>query len=172
MVEQDVESLFMKITFHRMKDLYSLKLKVALSELTTKNLWSESYSGSNSIGGIVLHICEHVNRSCLRLSGLEKELKAGFESYFPNQNQTSEQLIALFEEQLHKWELVVGRYIVKEQVVEQEHIHHLYHLVEHTGYHLGQIIDRAQWCTGKKFSFCENGVNEAYLRSKLDNNSI
>lgn len=49
----------------------------------------------------------------------------------------------------------------------------IYHLIEHTGYHLGQVVDRVQRITGKRFQFVQNGINEKtlkkYINTELNN---
>lgn len=164
----EIEELFLKISLHRMCDLYFMKLKEALRDVSHEDVWSEPYYDSNTIGGITLHVCEHIARSCLRLKSLDGELKPNFESYFPMDGQTSEELILAFEHHLQEWKILMNMYIHKELKMDKEQIHQLYHLVEHTGYHLGQIIDRIQGITGRKFAFCNNGLNESYLRSKIE----
>ncbi|MNE89836.1 hypothetical protein D3C80_1872900 [compost metagenome] len=62
----------------------------------------------------------------------------------------------------------MNKYMNNELQINEEHIHELYHLIEHTGYHLGQIIDRIQAAREHKFEFCKNGINEAYLKKKID----
>lgn len=163
---------FLKITLHRMCDLYFEKMKVTLSGLSQNDLWTESYKESNTIGGIVLHVCEHVARSCLRLKNLEDELETGFEKYFPQENKTSQELVDAFGRQLNEWKSIMYQYLKQDRLLNEEHIHQLYHLVEHTGYHLGQIIDRVQGNTKKKFEFCSNGLNESYLRNKIESDKI
>lgn len=162
-----VSCAFLKITLHRMVDLYYAKLKEVLETLPSDSLWTEAYKESNTIGGIVMHVCEHVARNCLRLTEREDELGTGFEEFFPNSKLTSGELLAVFESQLREWSLIMNRYIQHELSLEEEHLHQLYHLVEHTGYHLGQIIDRAQGVLGTKFDFYGKGLNESYLRSKI-----
>lgn len=43
-----------------------------------------------------------------------------------------------------------------------------YHVVEHTSYHLGKVIDRAQRKTGAVFQFVQNGLNERNLRGIVE----
>ncbi|MEF2965334.1 hypothetical protein V3851_05765 [Paenibacillus sp. M1] len=162
------EKVFLKLTLHRMTDMYFAKLKACLQGLPHEALWTESYPGGNTTGGIVLHMSEHIARSRLRLSGMESELQQGFEQYFPNESLTSEQVIELFEEQLNRWSGIMARYIQGELPLEAEQVHQLYHLVEHAGYHLGQVIDRVQGATGKKAEFFNKGLNEAYLRQQIE----
>ncbi|MGG6310417.1 DinB family protein [Paenibacillus macerans] len=161
-------NLFLKITLHRMCDMYLPKLKMVLGGISQEVLWTEPYPKGNTVGGIALHVCEHIARSCLRLQQLTHQLKPDFESYFPVGGQTAEQLIGLFEQQFQAWEGEMRKLMRGEQRIDAEQIHQLYHLVEHTGYHLGQIIDRIQAATGRKFSFCQNGLNESYLRRLME----
>ena len=53
---------------------------------------------------------------------------------------------------------------------EKRHIdlHSLLHLVEHTSYHLGQIVDRTKSIKGQQFNFCQNGINEKNLRTRVE----
>ncbi|RCX21432.1 hypothetical protein DFP94_102185 [Fontibacillus phaseoli] len=162
------EKVFLKISLHRMNDMYFLKLKESLQGLSQELLWTENYPGSNTIGGITMHMCEHIARNCLRLSESDPELKQGFQEYFPSDTVTSQQLIQAFEEQLRAWSILMKRYIQGELPLNEEHIHQLYHLLEHAGYHLGQVIDRVQGATGEKLEFYKKGLHEAYLRSKID----
>lgn len=52
-------------------------------------------------------------------------------------------------------------------VCTEDDMHHLFHIVEHTGYHLGQVVDRVQRTTGARFQFCQNGLNERNLRLSI-----
>ena len=47
-------------------------------------------------------------------------------------------------------------------------LHSLLHLVEHTSYHLGQIVDRTKSIKGQQFNFCQNGINEKNLRTRVE----
>ena len=46
-------------------------------------------------------------------------------------------------------------------------LHSLLHLVEHTSYHLGQVVDRTKSIKGQQFNFCQNGINEKNLKLEL-----
>ncbi|WP_255266592.1 hypothetical protein [Bacillus cereus] len=39
---------------------------------------------------------------------------------------------------------------------------------EHTGYHLGQIVDRSKRITGTAYNFCQNGINEKKLKALIE----
>lgn len=163
---------FLRISLHRMCDLYFLKLSEAFKPLNQEQLWMEQYPGSNSVGGIVLHVAEHINRSCIRLEGKDHLLKQGFEDFFPNSNVTPDQVVDQLDQQLILWKELISRYIINPSDFEMEQVHQIYHLVEHAGYHLGQVIYRIQGLTGVKFEFCKHGLNEKFLRDKIEINRI
>ena len=122
---------------------------------------------SNSIGGIILHICEHVNRHIGRYYKLEKtKYDKGIEDYFPDSGIPSSELIEFVKNIYMTWKDGMENLIKTEE--QEIDMHSFYHLVEHTGYHLGQIIDRVQRKTGNSFSFCQNGINEKNLKEQIE----
>ncbi|MDQ0088468.1 putative damage-inducible protein DinB [Paenibacillus anaericanus] len=159
---------FLRISLHRMCDLYFLKLSEAFKPLNKEQLWVEQYPGSNSVGGIVMHVTEHIHRNCLRLTEQEHLLGQDFHNFFPNSNFTPEQLLDQMEQQLKSWKQLIIRYINNPNEFNMEHVHHIYHLVEHASYHLAQVIDRIQGITGIKFEFCKQGLNEKFLRDQIE----
>ena len=48
----------------------------------------------------------------------------------------------------------------------------LLHLVEHTSYHLGQVVDRTKCIEGQQFNFCQNGINEKNLRTRVETSNF
>lgn len=165
---ENLNSLFLKITIHRMTDLYYAKFEGALASLSQEQLWQEPYPKANSIGGIALHVSEHIARNILRVTGQEASLKQNFHEYFPNEDKTPSEIALQMKQMMDEWKNVMNTFLSGERKLESEHIHQLYHLVEHTGYHLGQIIDRVQHITGNSFHFFDQGLSEAYLREKID----
>lgn len=51
-------------------------------------------------------------------------------------------------------------------------LHGLLHLVGHTSYHLGQIVDRTKSIKGQQFNFCQNGINEKNLRTRVETSNF
>ncbi|MES5955476.1 hypothetical protein QCI42_19045 [Bacillus fungorum] len=156
--------LVYKITYHRMKDHYLYKLVQAIRFVSEDELWKERAS-VNSIGGIVLHICEHIQRNTSRYKNPNIVFEKGIEEYFPVKRQRTELLLQYVEEVFDEWGT---EYI---QVWEEKRhidLHNLLHLVEHTSYHLGQIVDRTKLIKGKQFNFCQNGINEKNLRTRVE----
>ncbi|MDA1522837.1 DinB family protein [Bacillus cereus] len=156
--------LVYKITYHRMQDHYLPKLIQAISFVSEEDLWKQGDS-MNSIGGIVLHICEHIQRNTSRYKNPNIVFEKGIEEYFPVKRQRTELLLQYVEEVFDEWGT---EYI---QVCgEKRHIdlHSLLHLVEHTSYHLGQVVDRTKSIKGQQFNFCQNGINEKNLKIRVE----
>jgi hypothetical protein len=121
----------------------------------------------NSIGGIVLHIGQHIKRHVIRYSNSGK-VEGGIENYFPDEVATSStDLIQFITERFNSWGEVMTDYT--EGIKDEKNIDmfDIYHLVEHTGYHLGQIIDRIQRLMDRNFQFVQNGINERSLKDLI-----
>ncbi|CAM4062069.1 hypothetical protein PDN14_04385 [Bacillus cereus group sp. Bc222] len=156
--------LVYKITYHRMQDHYLPKLIQVISFVSEEDLWKQGDS-VNSIGGIVLHICEHIQRNTSRYKNPNIVFEKGIEEYFPVKRQRTELLLQYVEEVFDEWGT---EYI--QACGEKRHIdlHSLLHLVEHTSYHLGQVVDRTKSIKGQQFNFCQNGINEKNLKIRVE----
>ncbi|MBO1580539.1 hypothetical protein [Bacillus sp. XF8] len=160
--------LFYKVAYHRVYDHYLPKLLQTIGHLNAEELWKQGES-ANSIGGIVLHICEHVKRNSIRYLNPNIHFEKGIEEYFPIMYFSPEKLYKTVQETFDEWK--------KEYVKacnENTHIdmHSLFHLVEHTSYHLGQVVDRTKLLKGRKMNFCQNGLNEKNLRLCIENTRV
>ena len=112
------------------------------------------------MSGIVFHICEHVDRHIQRYRNQDIQFNRGIEDYFPNREFEVQELTAYIESLFRSW----GQEIDRAANID---MHSLYHLIEHTGYHLGQIVDRTRRLTEKEFRFCQHGINERALREGI-----
>ncbi len=155
--------LFLKISLHRMCDHYLPKL---LAAIRSENL--------NSIGGIALHLCEHVRRNALYLREGDASFSRGIEEHFPHLPLSPEKVAARAEQAFGEWRRSMEARLRKtgsgchpEQAKPEDEMHRVYHLVEHTGYHLGQIVDRAKRFSGRSFRFVQGGLNERKLRERI-----
>lgn len=161
--------LFLKISQHRMRSHYLPKLIHSLNLLDSTMLWHREMAHLNSIGGIALHICEHVRRISVRLSTQNHDgFSTGIEDYFPDLNLSPEELVQTVTETFDQYNSVMEKVIANR--TDEIDMHSIYHLVEHTGYHLGQIVDRSQRISGKSLKFCQNGINERSLRALIEEN--
>ncbi|COE91453.1 MULTISPECIES: DinB family protein [Bacillus cereus group] len=156
--------LVYKITYRRMQDHYLPKLIQEISFVSEEDLWKQGDS-VNSIGGIILHICEHIQRNTSRYKNPNIVFEKGIEEYFPVKRQRTELLLQYVEEVFDEW----GKTYIQ-ACGEKRHIdlHSLLHLVEHTSYHLGQVVDRTKPIKGQQFNFCQNGINEKNLKIRVE----
>ncbi|HDR7706433.1 TPA: hypothetical protein QCX91_004081 [Bacillus thuringiensis] len=160
--------LVYKISYHRMQDHYLPKLVQAIRLVSEEDLWKKETS-VNSIGGIVLHICEHLQRNTRRYKDPNIVFENGIEEYFPVKQISSEALLKTVEEIFDEW----GKAYI--QVWEEKRyidLQSLLHLVEHTSYHLGQVVDRTKCIEGQQFNFCQNGINEKNLRTRVETSNF
>ncbi|MEJ9253999.1 hypothetical protein [Bacillus wiedmannii] len=147
-----------------MQDHYLPKLLQAISLVSEEDLWKQRDS-INSIGGIVLHISEHIQRNTSRYKNPNIVFEKGIEEYFPVKRQRTEVLLQYVEEVFDEW-----RKAYLQVCEEKKHmdLHSLLHLAEHTSYHLGQVVDRTKSITEQQFNFCQNGINEKNLRTRVE----
>jgi hypothetical protein len=159
--------LFIKISQQRMYSHYLPKLSSCIEELSLEALWKKDNFNLNSIGSIVLHICEHVKRNSIRFSQLSHSgFGIGIDDYFPDLKLSPDELNHMVKEALDEFNTVMNKLI--KSIPNEIDMHSLYHLVEHTGYHLGQIVDRTKMTTNKSFNFCRNGISERNLKAIIE----
>jgi len=154
---------FKTISKHRMVNHYYPKLKTSLETIGNDIIWHKDSEGLNSIGGIVLHIIEHVKRNTARLIDPDVKFHEGIENFFPNLNMDKHIILEELKRAFSDFEVALDHLNA-----EQIDMYNIYHLVEHTGYHVGQIIDRIQRTTGIRFRFVQNGLNEKELKKIVD----
>ncbi len=162
----ETHRLFIQISRNRMMEHYLYKLVKSIHSVPVKDLWILEQDHMNSLGGIVLHICEQVKRHIRRYSNLEM-VQGDIRDYFPNLDLESDELIVIVKDIFVEWKVLIDRYLNGEYPIERLDMNDVYHMVEHTGYHLGQIVDRTQRISNTSFQFVQNGINEKNLRSLL-----
>ncbi|EPY11935.1 hypothetical protein [Paenibacillus alvei] len=156
---------FLLISKHRLVSHYQVKLLSCLQCTSPEMLWDQESEGENCIGSIVLHIIAHVDRNTKRLSNPDTRFNQGIETHFPNEPMSKLELIARVTESFE----ALGVAIDQSHSKNHSSMYDLYHLVEHTAYHSGQVIDRVQRRIGTRFQFVQQGLNEKALRQRVEN---
>jgi uncharacterized damage-inducible protein DinB len=170
MKKDETLRVFLNISFHRMYHHYLPKLLQALQALNKEELWMREAKELNTIGGVVLHICEHIRRNTLQYTDSTIQFSKGIEEYFPQFDWSSEELCEHVQMTFDKWKNEIMKCM--DSLDSNVDIHRLYHLVEHTAYHLGQIIDRVKSMKCISFQFCQKGLNEKALREMVEEKCI
>ncbi|AUS25648.1 DUF1572 family protein [Paenibacillus polymyxa] len=149
---------FKIISKHRMYDQYLVKLRACIQLLDETMLWGTGEAEQNSIGGIVHHIMVHVRRNAVKLMDPTITYKQGMEDSFKPSVQNKEQLMEEVEDAFSSFCAALDN-------TGDINMYDVYHVVEHTAYHLGQIIDRVQRLASHRFQFVQTGLNEKALRA-------
>ncbi|PNQ84415.1 DUF1572 family protein [Paenibacillus polymyxa] len=149
---------FKIISKHRMYDQYLVKLRACIQLLDETMLWGTGEAEQNSIGGIVHHIMVHVRRNAVKLMDPTITYKQGMEDSFKPSVQNKEQLMEEVEDAFSSFCAALDN-------TGDINMYDVYHVVEHTAYHLGQIIDRVQRLAGQRFQFVQTGLNEKALHA-------
>ncbi|MGM0882855.1 MAG: hypothetical protein ACQEXQ_17695 [Bacillota bacterium] len=158
---------FIRISIFRIHENYLPKLKITLDGVDQEILWNHETETLNSIGGIVLHVGQHIQRHIIRYSTGGK-FEGGIENHFPDEAALSSMdLIQFITDRFGSWREVMTDYLDGIRDENNLDMFDIYHLVEHTGYHLGQIIDRVQRLTNRNFQFVQNGINERSLKQLI-----
>ncbi|MFK4342240.1 MULTISPECIES: DinB family protein [unclassified Paenibacillus] len=149
---------FKIISKHRMNDQYLIKLRACVETLDEQVLWQVGEGETNSIGGIINHIMVHVRRNAAKLIDPTITYKQGMEDSFTPSLQDKVQLMVEVEEAFSSFCAALDN-------TGSIDMYNVYHVVEHTAYHLGQIIDRVQRLADHRFQFVQTGLNEKALRA-------
>lgn len=156
--------LFLRLARYRMSDHYLPKIERALLSVDKTQLWKRERPHLNSIGGLAGHIREHVERSHALLTDPQGVTFAGgIEDYFPDFDLSPLELATELRETIALWACSVDSRVA-DAAGESPDMHGVFHLVEHTGYHAGQIVDRVRRLAGVSFDFVRAGIHEAALR--------
>ncbi|MBB6672816.1 DinB family protein [Cohnella nanjingensis] len=137
---------------------YLPKLTTSLQSLDERTLRLKESADLNSILGIAKHMLEHIRRNTQRYRDPNVQFEQGIENTFPEGECNKETLLKEVEETFQAFDEALC-------VCQTVEMYDLYHLVEHTGYHLGQIIDRAQRLTGARYRFMQSGISETALKA-------
>ncbi|PRX39263.1 hypothetical protein CLV97_12746 [Planifilum fimeticola] len=86
-----------------MCDHYLPKLLAAIRSVEKEELWLREGENLNSIGGIALHLCEHVRRNALYLGEGDASISRGIEEHFPHLPLSPEELAARAEQAFGEW---------------------------------------------------------------------
>lgn len=156
---------FKIISKHRMISHYYLKLMTCLESLNINQMWLKESEDLNSIGGIIIHIIEHIKRNTQKMKNPDIKFEYGIENLFPDLCYEKEIMKEKLRQTFFEFEVAISE-------TESIDINNVYHLVEHTGYHLGQVIDRAQRLTGNRYQFVQNGINEKSLKGIIERECI
>ena len=149
---------------HRICDHYLPKLRAALHCLDADMLWDES--DPNPVGAIVLHMIVHL-RGVTKLLLSRNTTPEPLEALFPVTGQAPADLVADLTAAGSEFRAVIIECRQRQQP-DNVAVQRVLHLMEHLGYHTGQVVYATRAKTGREFRFAQTGLNEAALRRLVE----
>jgi uncharacterized damage-inducible protein DinB len=130
-----------------LRDDYLPKLLYCIEQLPEADLWWRPNEVSNSIGNLILHLCGNLRQWIVSSIG-GAEFKRDRDGEFAARGPVAkEELTANLKQTLSEVDRVLqglesGRLLarLKIQTYDVSTLQAVYHVVEHFGYHLGQIL--------------------------------
>ena len=156
-----MKDLLLSVVEHRICDHYLPKLRAALGGVDAGLLWDES--DPNAVGAIMLHMAAH-------LRGLTRLLSSGsagsepLEEVFPVTGQRPEDLVAELTATGSEFRAAISACRQRQSLLDEVTVQRILHLMEHFGYHTGQVVYAIRAKTGRQFRFAQTGLDEAALR--------
>jgi len=150
---------------HRICDHYQPKLRAALDCADDGMLWDES--DPNAVGAIVLHMLAH-------LRGVTGMLASGsarsepLEEVLPVTGQRPEDLVAELTTTGSEFRAAISACRQRQAPLDDVTVQRILHLMEHLGYHTGQVVYAIRAKTGREFRFAQTGLDEAALRRLVE----
>jgi uncharacterized damage-inducible protein DinB len=141
------DSEFIEASRVFLRDDYLPKLLYCVEQLSDEDLWWRPNEVSNSIGNLILHLCGNLRQWIVSsISGAE--FKRDRDGEFAARGPVSkEELTANLKQTLSEVDRVLeslepGSLLarLKIQTYDVSTLQAVYHVVEHFGYHLGQIL--------------------------------
>lgn len=147
----------------RVEHHYRTKLSLCIDALDDVSLWARPNEASNSIGSILLHTGEHLDRVSRTQRG-EEAPSTGLEKHFPAER-TSKAL--LLQQMQAAFAAFHDALTAIEAAPETDRIglDRLLHVVEHLSYHVGQVVLLTTLQTRAPFDFVALGINEKQLKA-------
>lgn len=165
---------FLILSRCRVREHYAPKLRQCLDALTPATLWQlPSADAGRPIGGIVLHMLEHLQRHTSWIqTGSRGQNPVKLQDYFPTTDESPTALAERADYVITAWSNAMTGL---ENLLRRGEpwppdvptFDAVYHLVEHVSYHLGQVVVLTAKTTGHEFAFCQRGLNEANLATAV-----
>jgi len=141
---------------------YLPKIRHCLDTIDDADVWWRPNAECNSIGNLVLHLAGNIRQWMISGVGGAPDVRERQAEFDARHGVTRHALIELLEHTLREVDQVLAR-VTAEQLGEQRRIQGqdvtvleaIYHVVEHFGMHMGQIIYITKLRTGKDLAFYE-----------------
>jgi uncharacterized damage-inducible protein DinB len=138
---------FTAVTVWRLREVYLPRLATAVRSLPEADLWWSPHEGTNSVGQLLRHLEGNVRQYILSGIGKEPDRRARSEEFHGAHAGTRDEVHARLEATVRAAcdviETLDARALLSTHVFQGERMDALsavYHVLEHFGWHLGQIV--------------------------------
>ena len=160
-----MQDLLLAVVEHRICDHYLPKLRAALDCADAGMLWDES--DPNAVGAIVLHMLAHL-RGVTGILASGSARSEPLEEVFPVTGRRPEDLVAELTATGSEFRTAISACRQRQALLDDVTVQRILHLMEHLGYHTGQVVYAIRAKTGREFRFAQTGLNEAALRRLVE----
>ena len=160
-----MQDLLLSVAEHRICDHYLPKLCVALDCADAGAIWDEA--DPNTVGAIVLHMLAHLRGVTGMLASVSARSEQ-LEEVFPVTGQRPEDLVAELTATGSGFRAAISGCRRRRALLDEVMVQRILHLMEHLGYHTGQVVYAIRAKTGREFRFAQTGLNEAALRRLVE----
>ena len=138
---------FLEQSRHFLNDEYRTKLRQAVAALPADAIWWRPNDESNSVGNLLLHLAGNIRQWIVAGVGGATITRNRAAEFAARDGATRETLLADLERALDEVDRVLAG-VTPARLTERAHIQGrdvtvlgaIFHVVEHFGYHLGQIV--------------------------------
>ena len=144
----DIEQRFLHRSAYHLRDDYLPKVREAVVLLSEDEIWQREGDVSNSIGNLLLHMAGNVRQHIIAGVGQRHEDRRDRPAEFSavggkNKSELLAQLEQTVSEACEVLESFDPAQLLTQRLIQNKEVtllDDIYHVVEHFGYHTGQII--------------------------------
>jgi len=154
-----------------LRDEFQVKIARALEPLGDEQLWWRPNEASNSIGDLILHLCGNARQWIIASVGGAEDLRDRDLEFAERDGMAREPLLDLLAQTLAEVDAVLANFEIElqreqsdaalqrlctPQRIPQAVFDAICHVVQHFGYHTGQIVYIAKMLAGDRIAFYDD----------------
>lgn len=143
----DASQNFINFSRHILNEEYRIKMRKTVAALPDAALWWRPNEQANSVGNLLLHLEGNVRQWIIGAVGGAPDVRDRAHEFAAKEGSTREELLRHLEATLDEADAVLAK-LTSSQLTERRRVQMreptvleaIYQVVQHFGYHLGQIV--------------------------------
>jgi len=151
---------FLEFSRHKLLEEYWPRLTTCVESLTEKQVWWRPNDASNSVGNLLLHLHGNVSQWLLGSFSRTEDVRDRQSEFAAREGASADVLLQQLGQTLDKVSAVLARLTEADLAATYQiqgytvtGLHAVYHVVEHFGYHYGQIAYITKLVRGDDLGF-------------------